>query len=557
MKTFLTLFKFERRSLFPSFSLKKKPDIIGGLLSLSVSALVVALFLYMISTVAEHYVILELNKVSDPISRSAELLTILYLITIAAVAILCLEKMRNTLTSKVGKDIFLRLPVSSKTMFFSKLSALMLWNYITSICFIVPINAIFYMTLKPGVEFFIDTALVVLFLPTISFFIATILLLPYIGIINFLSRHYFITLIVLSGMLVGAFFAYSEFLDVVRTMFETGSIQFLFNARFINFLQKMQEFAYPANLLADLALGEKNALIFGVLMGAAVISFVTALLVTNSLYTITLYKTRAGKTRSGRRHVRRRRPLFALMRKEFITVFRNPKNLFAYFSIALAMPFMIYCCYTLFETLLNNAIGGLFDFELSLTLVVLLVFGTLTNTFCSTNISRDGKAALKAKIFPMKGSTILLSKVLFCNLISSLSVIATGAFLWFKAGISLKNAIIAVCVGLVFSLSQILIATRMDLNHARVAASPAETEKASNRTIAKTITAGLLLAIITSFLSLFASAFSGIKIQRLGGLKVLPSYSYLIPIVIAVLYLIISFIYCFTKVEKAFNKLVR
>lgn len=558
MSTFLTLFKHERRELFPSLRLKKKPDIIGGLLSVLVSALVIGIFLFMISTVAKNYVVLKLNKVSDPTSRSAELLTILYLIAIIAITLLCLEKMRKTLATKAGKEIFLRLPISARALFLSKLSALMLWNFTASLVFILPINAIFYFILKPGMEFFIGTALVAVFLPAVSFLFATLLLVPYMHIVNFFSRHYFLTFLLLSSILIGAFFLYSEFLNVVRKMIETGSIKFLFNQKFVDFLQKTQSIAYPANLLAYMLLGEKMILCVSVLSCVTVVSVIAALLITNALYKITLYSTAKGKNRRGKRHLLKLSPMLALVRKEFISVFRNPKYLFSYFSIALSMPFMVYCCYMLFETLIVSAVGAIgTSFELALTLMVLLVFSILTNTFCATNISRDGTAALKAKIFPMSPSSILFSKILFCGIVSSISVLGGVAFLWFKSGVSTNTALISAGIGLVFSFSQILIATRMDLNNARVASSPEESEKATNKTIAKTISIGLLFALLISFISLFASAFSGSTLDFLAGFKVQTYYYYVIPLAITAFYLLISILYCFRNVKKAFNKLVR
>ena len=555
MRTFLTLFKHERRSLFPSLNLKKKPDIIGGLFSLLISALVIGIFLFMVSTVTKNYVAVKVDKITDPLARSAELLTVLYAITILALTALCLEKMRNTLASKTGKDIFLRLPVSPKSLFLSKLLALMLWNYTTAIFLILPINAIFYVVLEPGVSFLINTAFIVVFLPSVSFLIATVLLIPYIHVIGFLSRHYFITFVILSGALIGAFYLYKDILEVVRTLLETGSIKFLFNQKFVDAIQTIQKLSFPANTLANLALGNKFISSIITLSVIMVISVVMAVVITSSLYRITLYSTAIGRVRRGKRHIIHLPPMLALIRKEFISVFRNPKYLFSYFSIALSMPFMIYCCYTLFHTLLMNAIGR--SFELALTVSILLVFGILTNTFCATNISRDGKSALKMKIFPMSPSSILMSKILFCNIISSISVIASGAFLWWKAGISMKSMLIATAIGLIFSISQILISTRMDLNHARVSQGPAEAEKASNRTIAKTVTIGLVFALVTGAVTLFSSAFSGTSPSFLGGITIEPYYSYLIPIVISVLYLLLSILYCFTRVTKAFNKLAK
>ena len=555
MKTYLTLFKYERRSLFPSLSLKRKPDIIGGIFSLLISALVIGIFLFMVSTVAENYVIIRLNMVSDPIARSAELLNVLYFIIIIALTVLCLEKMRKALTSKVGRDIFLRLPVSPRVMFLSKFSALTLWNYVTAIFFILPVNAIFYFVLKPGPEFFINTALVVIFLPMISFFIATLLLLPYAKVISFFSRHYFLMFIAFSGILMLAFLLYSAFLGVMRQMFETGSIKFLFNEKFVNFLQTSLKVVYPANILANLALGIDTLKSIVILAVIAVIAFIVTLILAGVLHKMLFFGASVEKIKRGRRHIMSLPPMLALMKKEFITVFRTPKHLFSYFAIAMATPFMIYSCYTLFETLIVNAIG--MTFELALTLIVLLVFSMLTNTFCATNITRDGTSALKAKIFPMRPSSIILAKVFFCSIVSSLSVVLSALLLWYKAGVSMRSAVIAVVIGIIFSFAEILMATRMDLNHARVTQGPAEAEKASNRTIAKTIVFGLVFAVVISFVSLFTSALSGTSLGFLGGMEILESYSYVIPLIIAAFYLILSGFYCFFRLKKAFNKLVR
>ena len=556
MKTFLTLFKYERRSLFPSLRLKRRPDIIGGFLSLAVSLLVIAVFLLLVAAVADSYVTIKLDKVSDPTARSLELLNALYTIAILGLAAMCLEKMRTSLVSFAGKKIFLRIPVGSGTMFLSKFAALLLWNYVTAFCLILPINLIFYHVLQPGMAFITNSLLVLLLLPMASFLIATLLLLPYIKVIDFLKTRYFLTFVIFSAALVGAFFLYSKMLSVLQGLYETGSVKFLFSKKFVSVLQTLDKVTYPANSLARIALGQdiQNSLMIS--GGVAVLALLIMLIVTKKLYKVTLYKDENRKVKRGRRHVIARRPLFALMRKEFITVFREPKHLFSYFAIAITMPFMVYCCYTLFETLIINAIG--LTFELALAMIVVLVFSILTNTFCATNITRDGLSALKAKIFPIKPLRILLSKVLFCNIVSSLSIIASVIVLALLADLSVVNAIIVGAIGLVFSLSQIFIATRMDLNHARVTRGPAEAAKASNRTIAKTITVGMFFAIIIGFLSLFISVFAGAELPEfLLGIYVHEYYTYVVPSVIALIYFTLSCLYYSLNIERAFEKLVR
>jgi hypothetical protein len=161
-------------------------------------------------------------------------------------------------------------------------------------------------------------------------------------------------------------------------------------------------------------------------------------------------------------------------------------------------------------------------------------------------------------MFPVKPSKILLSKVLFCDIVSSLSVIMSAVMLCILADLSIINTILTSVIGLLFSLSQIFIATRMDLNHAKLTAGPNELAKSSNRTIAKTITIGLVFALIIGFLSLFISVFAGITVPDfLGNMNIRESYSYLVPLLVAILYLTVGVFYYSVRIDDAFEKLVR
>ena len=119
------------------------------------------------------------------------------------------------------------------------------------------------------------------------------------------------------------------------------------------------------------------------------------------------------------------------------------------------------------------------------------------------------------------------------------------------------DAIIVAAISLVFSFSQILIATRTDLNCAVVGASPEEVARTSDRTIAKVVSIGLFLAVIIGFLCFFISVFAGINPEFIGGLVIKESYAYLVPGVIAALYFISSIIFYHVNIEKAFSKLTK
>ena len=555
MRNFRTLFKYERRMLFPG-SRGKRFDLFGAITSLLFTLAIAGIFGLLVYSIADGYLDIKINKISDPIARAHELLNAVYTIIMVALGIMCLEKMRSTLARSSDIPIFLRLPVKNSTIFRAKFTALLLWTYVAAFMLIVPVNAIFYFVLGAGNEFLVNTVIVYLLLPMVSFLLATLLILPYMIIIKFLSTRYFLSFLSLSILVVGAFFVYSGVLDVLRGLFETGSIKFLFTNEFVDVLMGAKVYTYPANALASLLLGidmQKSILIS---VGFAVAALLFTVLITGALYRLVLYRNRDGrKSRSRFTFGFKRGVTSSLLRKEFVTVYREPKYLFSYFAIAFAMPFMIYCCYTLFETLIFNALGR--GFEFSLALLVVLVFGILTNTFCATNITRDGKSALKAKSFPVKASKLLFSKVLFCSIISSLSVVGSVAMLYFTVGMTPLNAAVTCVIGLVFSFSQILIATRTDLNCAVVDASPEEVARTSDRTIAKVVSIGLFFAVIIGLVTFFASVFAGTAPAFLKGFEVKEVYVYFIPAIIALIYFGASLVYYLVNIEKAFSKLTK
>ena len=554
MSDFSTLFRYELGLLFPRKGKKVRPDIVGALLSILLTAVIVAAFGLLIFAVADNYVAVKINKVADPTARALELLNLAYLVILIALALVGVEKMRKTLTQTQAKEVFLRLPVKQEVIFLSKLSALALYNYLMSALLILPVNAIVWYILRLSPAFFGRTALVWLLLPTIAFFVSALLLIPYIKIVDLLSRRYLLIFLLFSGILIGAFFVYSELLSLVQSLLETGNIKFLFNEQFISTLQMLLLYAYPANLLASMAMGVNFGFSLIVLAVVTALSLVFICLVTKRLYSVTLYKN-DNRQKSGKKKTayRERRALSTFMRKEFISIFRNPSHIFSYFAVAAAMPVMIYCCYTLFVSLLQNTLGIRADFALSL--LVTLIFSILTNTFCSTNITRDGLSLLKTKVLPIRPSVILLSKVLLCALVSSASVLLSDALLVSTAGLSVTDALYCFVTCAIFSLAQIFLATRMDLNHTRLSMNPYEMERVSSGTVAKVTGLGFVLALVMGIGSVVLSVFSS-ELESVLPVAVPPIAVYLLPLAVSVLYFVLALVYYSVRIEKRYEKIV-
>lgn len=556
MNEFMILFKHELKTQFPLKPQKgKRIDILGTLLSVLMVFLIAAVFVTLLASVVENYALVKINRVSDPIARTEEMLSVCYLGVIAALTLASLENMRRTLTEQRYKEIFLRMPVKHETIFYSKLLTLLISNYALALLLIAAVNVIFYISAPLEPTFWLMSIFVWLFMPIAAFLFATLLLIPYIKLMEFISSRYLILFVTVTSLVMGAFLVYSRLLGAVQSLLETGSIKYLFNEKFINTLGALLKWGYPANCFAGIALSRRLLVSFAAALGISAIAVIAVYFISKKLFFATLYKN---ETKSGfvRRREQKRKlpPILSLMKKEFISIFRDPKSLFSYFAIAASMPLMIYCCYTLFESLILNMLGMRVDFPLAL--IVVLIFTILTNTFSANNVTREGAAAMKVKVFPVKASTILLSKVLLCDTVSSLSIIASVIVLGAASSLGFVNCLAITLIAIAFSTAEILIATRMDLGGARLSSSLAEMKSASNRTIAKVVTLGIILALAAGLLSLVAYIFAGgSKLPFISELGLTMAHAYLLPSAIAALYLGIAVTYYAFRIDKGLEAL--
>lgn len=547
--TFSVLFKYEFGKLFPKKRAGGRTDILGRILSLLITLAVAAAFVLLLYTVADGYMEIKVNKVSDPLARGLELLNFCYAAIFLSISLMGLEKMRKRFVKADDRLVLLRLPIKPSTLYLSKMTVLLLESYATSFLLILPVDLVVGLLVGAELRFVLSCLLVFLLLPPTAMLVSALLLWPYMKAVELIGRCYPLTFLLFSGLLVGAFWLYSMLLSIVQSLLETGSIRFLFNEEFLSFMQGLQKYAYPANLFAKAVLGEKPLIPILILLLGVAVSAAAVYFVTRGLFYAALYKNETRQLGRGSHRFRRHSPDLSLIKKEFITVFRTPSYTFSYFSIAAAMPVMIYCCYTLFEALVENAIGLSPTFALSLFIV--LVFGVLTNTFCATNISRDGLSALTAKTLPLKPSRILFSKVLFSAMVSTLSVVVSTVILIVTTKLTPLDGLAVGLIGIAFTLSQILLATRMDLDGAILSAGEDARERAAQKTVAKVVVIGLILATLAGLSSLASAMLAGGGVFLAG-----EALAYVLPSSVALLYLLFSLFYYTNKIDLSFNSLI-
>lgn len=549
MKNFLTLFRFEVKELLAINRGKRKFDFLGTLVSLAISFLILFVLGIFAYAILESYIEVRFDKVYDTLGRTHEFLNLIYTILIVALAFLSLLRMRRVLSDFPGKELFLRLPVKSSTVFLAKLSALLLANYLVAFPVILTANLVVYLVFEPPFVFWILTALVMVLLPLIAFILAALLLVPFLCIIRLILKSYLAVFLTICGALTGAFILYAKLLSLIQQMFTLGSIRFLFNENFVSFMQTLTRVAFPANFLANLALGQRVGVSLLIVLAVVFLGAYAVYLTTHTLYRIALYKNKETFVVHRKKSKTREIPPFvALVNKEFLLVYREPKYAFSFLAMALCMPIMVYSCFTLFRTLIENTLGVNVDFALSL--FITLIFCILTNTFCATNISREGASGMKNKLFPLSPQKILLSKVVFCLIVSLLSLLMSVVLLVIMTDVNLFDALFLFLFGGLFCLSHILISTRMDLNNARLDSDRTAVENTENHTMAKTTLTGLIFAFLIGTLSV------SLLIFATGGSTLLTVGAYVGPAIITLIYLSVALFYYLFRLENSFYEMV-
>ena len=545
---FKTLFRYELKKQFPT-QRKEKKDFVGSLVSMLATLTIIGVFVYFMAIISKNYILVRLDKVSSPNQRAYELLNVFYLVVLAVMSIITLENMRKTLADKNDKYVMLKLPVKEQTLFFTKMMVLLIKTYVLAVLLVVPVNAIIYISLMPTAMFWLLSAIVLLAVPIIVFLIAGIFIVPYIMFINFIKNKYVLIFISLLALFVVGVFVYAAFLGMVQSYLETGFIKFLFNEKLVVFLQGLAKWSYPSNVLASIVLNKELLMSCIVVGGCCLVSFTLVYLVAKKLFHITLYKLENQRNFKKKTQFKKRSVGFALLKKEFISISREPKHILSYLVIPTVTPILVYCCYTLFESLILNMLG--IQLPMALALLIVIVFSVLTNTFCATNVSREGITFLKQKTLPVNARQILDVKVLFCSIVSLMSTFASSMVLVLATSLSVWDGLLCLTVGAMFTVAQIFLATKIDLKSVKMLRTEEQTAKANSATIAKVVSLGVFVSVITGLATLVVGILSQTGV--LNGVLVDLCFTYLIPILSGVIYLGFSIWFYSNKLQESLD----
>lgn len=487
---------------------KRLSDWAGILLMALLAAVIIAVFVVVFSKFVETYCGIKINRVSDIAARQFEIMSMAYFALILVFIFSGVSALNHTLFENSDLNILITMPFSSTDIFLSKLTTVYLKQLVFAIACVFSVNFTFFVTTGMlNVYNGLMTVVVAVLLPVIPLAVAAIIALPYHYLKTLVSSNYVLLFAVMTIIMALFCWGYSFVFDVAQNLLASGKITKLFDENVMKGIISFTKYNYPANLFAYLMLGReigKNiGILAGILVGAGAICFflVRALFigVTHSDFSV-----RIPHSHKKNLHFSNNTRFGALMRKEFLLVMRTPGYAYMYFTTAAIMPIMAYCSAKITIGVFSNLVGNV-DVGFELCTFIAILYSTLTNTFCSTNISRDGYMSLTQKTLPFSPAKILGSKMAFCSIVAIASTLITCIVMAATRLESVQEAVVTLFATSMIAFAQIVFATKLDLAHPHFAKTDDGEIKEANSTVSAVIAVGLLTSCIIGFGLMFNS----------------------------------------------------
>lgn len=535
-----------------SFTKKgKKVDILGIILSIFILFACLGFGIFIYYKLIGVYLNIKIDNVLDMTSRKYELLTITYFVIIIVGALGCQNALGHALFEKEDLKIYTCLPIKGRDIFIAKMILIYFRQFLFTVAIVLPINITFSIMTGITATYIFTSLLLCIFIPIVNLAIAGVICLPIYYFKRIISNKYLVLLLVFTAGIGFLFWGYSSVLSFFNKMLTTGEMSFFFNEKTMNVIMSTVEWLYPANTLAGMLLGINPFKNFGIFIGIVVVCFAIGMgtivllfnksiqLRYNPKYFVLKIKPR-GKLNS---------TFTALLKKDFLTVYKTPNYATIYFSMALIMPVMTYFCMKLGQFLITNLIYLNCNFELGLGLTVL--FGVLTNSFCATNVSREGKTFFLLRTMPVSLKTFMLEKVSFSMIVATISIIINCVLLVVLGYVSVFQSVFIFVIAAMLAYTQICYATRLDFNRPVFPKDDDGLVKESNGNVSRVIVYGLLNALIIGG-SMIATAF-WFGVREVANYK---PYLYMAITVLAVIEASWASFYLFFNLENSFEKAV-
>ncbi len=544
---------------------RKNVDVVGMLLSTFLVVLVLAVIAVVFEQFIEKYSTIRINNVLDTSARLYEIITIVYEIVLLISVFGSTASLTRSIFESDDRNVLVVLPIKPQAIFIAKMITVYFSQALLSVAITLPLVIVFARVTSQDVMFIVISTVASLLIPFISLGIASVLCLPYYFIKRFVQSKYILFLIVVTALAAVLFGGYAKVLDFFKNLMATGDIKFFFSQEIMTAIVDVTAKLVPANFLAELVFGIeplKNGLILlAIIVVLGLLGFGVEYLLYNAAIKIRV-QNNDGIVFHAKKLSRPRSVTSGLIAKELGSILFTPDYAFQYVSVAAILPLMVYFCMGLGESLLQSILHMRMNLEIALLLTVL--FGSLTNTFCAINISREGRSFYMQKTLPIKHSKFLGVKIGLNFVVTLLSVGASSLIITLLGYVSYLEGAFVFAIGAIMGLSQICFATRKDLNKPYFPTEEDNTVKEGNGNVSTIIILGLIISIIVGGVPLVYNVLNELnifnKLMEKANITItsggaMQYFTYIFTSIFAVITLVVSLLYTFIGVKAKFERL--
>lgn len=535
MKNIFTLLRLEFKNKFGDFSYKSGK---------SWAKLLGTLFFVGIILLIAYFGATTIFKMFDKAGMVYEALIILFTILFVYLIISGTSSTIKVLYFKGDNEILMRFPVTGAQIFVSKTMFLLINQLLSALFVTLPFMLAYSGVVAVGAGFANILPVVIVYLVFIPFFLSNILAIPMMHLTNRIRNKFVILIIGMSLLMSVVFAAYMLVFDKIITFLKDSSFS-VFSDEVVVMIKDVVGNFIPTKFFADILVGQNLALSHGILGGMLVLFAGGMTLVIAKLYQKTLLKNIEVEGSAFRRKtkIKERSLNGALLRKEFVQVFRSINYGFQYFVMACSMPVMVYFCNKIATNIGRNDMGE--QISLGLTLLVMLIFMTIITSFAATSVSREGRNFYQTKVLPVSINRQMGIKFFMYMIVAFVAnLICVGMLVLLKQMDYLTGLWV---FGIVQSCAAALTlyGMRMDIKKPQFNLS-GEGEVVSN-SANTTVSVGL---------GFFISLLEGMTAMVLAYIST-PSFLIIVCSVIAAMFLLVSLLTYFIRLEKTYNRIAK
>ena len=557
MKTVLLLLKKDRQIfLSENFNGKRRHDVFGALSTIILLALLYGTFIYVFYHFARFYMSATFEVQGAERARAFELTTFVYAAMLLINIFVGVKQIYSALVSSNDCDVLIYQPISQQHLFLYKLIKIYIGQIVSTLLVLLP-SAIVIDVLSASVGgfwYYLTAVFHLLLCPLLGCAIAALFTVPFNGIMRFVQRKFVLHLILYVIVLALGFWLYGMFLSVLTDLIQTGELLYVLDSSTVNAVAAVAAKFYPVKFFSNMLFGQNVAVSLLSVLGICAVAGVVTYFVIRAMYFKVLQQKLEGDIKIFRKKksvAKIHSPLAALVKKEFLIILRTPTYAFAYFATTFTLPFMVYVCANLMRSMVATLPNvALINCDFEIAIFVIAMFSVLTNTFCTSNISRDGKMFSMLKTMPVDGRLVVKAKLLFCSVVSVASVLVSCIVLLCVSYLNWWQALVIFAVASLLDIAEIAFATKRDLAKPHLPQNDRDEVTEDNNNVSAVTLLGLVCAVLLGGGALAMSLILSLLYTNALALTVTMTFVF----IAVILVFILSLVYLFRDLEDNFYK---